>query len=169
MGRTSRLGYTAVNIDHLHRRYFCVVMGRLEDHELEPSVLARESAAATSARKHAKMRGPSPGGCGVATPPPPPTKPSISPSSETGQRSADEASYDLSRVVAMRVWECGLGTCHVRRAGRLRPCSTQGAQDVTEGVGEGCKERMPAFSIARARALGFGQRGSKARCTHRLG
>ena len=54
--------------------------------QLEPSVPARTCTAATSARRHAKLRRLSPGGCGAALPPPPPAKPRVSASSETGER-----------------------------------------------------------------------------------
>jgi hypothetical protein len=57
---------------------------------LERSGPARKSAAAMSSRKHAKLRRPSPGGRGAAPPSPPPTNQSVSPSSETGERSAEE-------------------------------------------------------------------------------
>jgi hypothetical protein len=53
--------------------------------QLEPSIPARTCTVATSARKHAKLCGLSPGGCGAALPPPPPIKPSVSASSETGE------------------------------------------------------------------------------------
>jgi hypothetical protein len=61
-----------------------------------------------NARKHAELRGLSPGGsgCGAAPPPPPLAKLSVSPSSETGERSADEVLRFIERGDDAW-WKCG--------------------------------------------------------------
>ena len=88
--------------------------------QLDPSVPAKKRAAAMSARKHAKLRGLSPGGCGVAPPPPPPAKPSVSPSSETGERNADEDC-------------CGSSSAATTRGGRA--AFARAVRNASRGVG----------------------------------
>ena len=55
------------------------------------------------APKHAKLRGLSPGDSHAASPPPHPTKPSVSLSSETGERNADEGCCGSSSAALARV------------------------------------------------------------------
>jgi hypothetical protein len=77
-----------------------------------------------SARKHAKLRGLSPGSCGAAPHPSLPAEPSERPSSETGERRAYEACCGSSSAATMRGESPRAGgTRHVGWAvrGTLRP------------------------------------------------
>ena len=91
--------------------------------QLEPSVPARKRVAAMSAHKHAKLCGLSPSDCGIMPPPPPPAKPSVSSSSETGERNADEDCYgSLSTVIT-----CG-GSAAFARVVRNASCGVGSAK-----------------------------------------
>ena len=68
---------------------------------LEPSISARKSVPATSARNDAKVRGMSPG-CRVAPSSPPLARPRAISDIETGERDADKACCDSSSLVMTR-------------------------------------------------------------------
>ena len=117
-----------------------------------------------SARRHAKLRGLSPGGCGAALPPPPPAKPRVSASSETGERneaccgsSSEGMTGGGSAAFARAVRSASRGVGNTRASGASE--RLQRAWDINkDGVGEvpgkeegeGCNKRGPPWVQHRA-------------------
>jgi len=115
--------------------------------QLEPRVPARKSAAATSARKHAKLRGLNPGSYGAAPPPPPPVKRCMSPSSET--KGAVHRAW-RRHVVGVRNALGGVGSAR-HPAARLQRIYENGVGEVHgKEEGEGRKKHGPACVHHRA-------------------